>query len=253
VGEAQPVSAYTARFWHLDNDAGSVLVFEDWLDQETARFVNREPILAIDRRDVRNPATDIVPLVITGLVAFALYLPAFNLFITSTGEEREKRLLLALLLTPARPLELVLAKAIFYALGSLAVSLVVVGLHDFSLVFDVRLIAAILLGSIGYVAIGTVLVSFIRRQTTLSTVSMLYLMGVGTVVSLAQSLQIFNVLRLFLIENFLYSLLQKILSGEPPSREQFAGLIALSVLVAIWLVVAVTIFSRRSKSIAQSR
>jgi hypothetical protein len=253
MGESQAVTVHTARFWHLENDTASLVVFQDWLDRETRKFLAREPVLEVEHRGVRNSATDIIPLVITGLVAFALYLPAFNLFITSTGEEREKRLLLALLLTPARPLEIVLAKAIFYALGSLAVSLAVVALHEPMLVFEPRLVLAVLLGSIGYVAIGTVLISFIRRQTTLSTVSMLYLMGVGVVVSLAQTLPLFNALRLFLIENFLYSLLQKVLAGEPSTMEQVLGLVALGVLVAGWLTLAVVVFSRRSKQIAQAR
>ncbi len=248
-----PVSAHTARFWHRDADTSNLLVCQDWIERESAQYLSRQPAIEMQRAKIHSTQGEMVPLVITGLVAFALYLPAFNLFITSTGEEREKRQLLALLLTPVRPLEMVVSKAIFYAAGSLFVSLTVVALYKPSLAFDPRLVVAVLLGSVGYVAIGTVLISYIRRQTTISTVSMLYLMGVGGVVSMAKVIPVFNVLRFLLIENYLYPLLKLVLTGEPPTRHQYGDLAGLAVVVTGWLVVAVMVFARRSKGIAQAR
>lgn len=248
-----PVTAHTVRFWHRDADASNLLVCQDWIERESAKYLGRQPAIAMQRSKVKSNKGEIVPLVITGLVAFALYLPAFNLFITSTGEEREKKQLLALLLTPVRPLEMVVSKAIFYAAGSLFVSLTVVALYKPALVIDPRLVLAVLFGSVGYVAIGTVLISSIRRQTTISTVSMLYLMGVVAVVSLAKVLPIFNLLRFLLIENYLYPLLQSVLTGEPPTRHHYGELVGLGVVVAGWMVVAVVVFARRSKGIAQAR
>ena len=67
---------------------------------------------------------------LSALVVFSLYLLSFNLFITSTGEEREKRVLLALALTPARPVEIVVAKAIFYSTASLILGMIVVSTYD---------------------------------------------------------------------------------------------------------------------------
>jgi|GEM_PF-4606586 len=248
-----PVTAHTVRFWHRDADASNLLVCQDWIERESAKYLGRQPAIEMQRTKVRSNKGEIVPLVITGLVAFALYLPAFNLFITSTGEEREKKQLLALLLSPVRPLEMVVSKAIFYAAGSLFVSLTVVALYKPALVIDPRLVLAVLFGSVGYVAIGTVLISYIRRQTTISTVSMLYLMGVGAVVSLAKVLPIFNLLRFLLIENYLYLLLQLVLTGEPPARHHYGELAGLAVVVTGWMIVAVVVFARRSKGIAQAR
>jgi ABC-type Na+ efflux pump permease subunit len=133
----------------------------------------------------------------TGLVAFALYLPAFNLFLTSTAEERERGVLLALLLSPTRPAEILAAKAIFYTLASLLVSLIVVGLYRPALLGDPRLWLTIGPAAVGYVAIGTVVLCFVRRQTTIGTVSILYLMAVGVCITLAQVLPLFDFLRLF--------------------------------------------------------
>ena len=50
------------------------------------------------------------------------------------------------------------------------------GLYRPALLADTRLWLLVTLGSIGYVAIGTVVISVVRRQTTMGTVSILYLM-----------------------------------------------------------------------------
>src|SRR4029079_9435212 len=125
-----------------------------------------------------------VPLVITALTIFALYLLSFNLYLTSSGEEREKRVLLGLLLSPASPAEFILAKAIFYVSASLVVSLAVVAMYEPRLLARPLLWAAIMSGSLGYVAIGTVILAIVRRQTTISIVSMLYLIATSTVMFL---------------------------------------------------------------------
>src|SRR5439155_7109944 len=115
------------------------------------------------------------PLIITGLTIFALYLLSFNLYITSSGEEREKRVLLGLLLSPAAPAEFIIAKAIFYVTASLIVSMAVVSMYEPRLLSRPLLWCGVFSGSLAYIAIGTVVLTLVRRQTTLSIVSMLYL------------------------------------------------------------------------------
>ena len=80
----------------------------DWFVRASNEFLDTKPRLVEETRAGRratrggDPA-ERVPLVVTALAIFALYLLSFNLYITSTGEEREKRVLLGLLMTPARP------------------------------------------------------------------------------------------------------------------------------------------------------
>src|SRR4029079_9965947 len=136
-----------------------------------------------------------VPLVITALTIFALYLLSFNLYLTSSGEEREKRVLLGLLLSPASPAEFILAKAIFYVSASLVVSLAVVSMYEPRLLGRPLLWSAILSRSLGYVAIGTGFLTLVRRQTTISIISMLYLIVTSMIMFLSQFLPLFTVLR----------------------------------------------------------
>src|SRR5205823_3651273 len=94
---------------------------------------------------------------------------SFNLYVTSTGEEREKRVLLGLLMTPAAAVEVIAAKAIFYAAASLVICLAVVGMYQPRLLLNPYLWGAAVCGSVAYVAIGAVAVwVFARRGTSIA-------------------------------------------------------------------------------------
>ncbi|HEX8203446.1 MAG TPA: ABC transporter permease [Isosphaeraceae bacterium] len=247
-----PVATWTAHFWHPEDAREAVLPYHTWLVDRTYRFLGKPPDLAEELRPVRSDRPDVLPLAVTGLVAFAIYLPAFNLFLTSTAEERERRVLLALLLAPVRPAELIASKAIFYALASLLVAATVVGLYRPAVLGEARFWLVAGLAACGYVAIGTVILSFVRRQATIGTASILYLMAVGVTITLAQVLPLFNALRLLLIENYLYRQLAQVIGGAPASLEGVAETFSLALLVGGWLVLATAVFSRRSRSISQA-
>jgi hypothetical protein len=169
---------WTARYWYVGPPGADAQAVRDWFVRSSNEFLNTKPRLVEEtREDARTRGGDPserVPLVVTALAIFALYLLSFNLYITSTGEEREKRVLLGLLMTPAAAIEVIAAKAIFYAAASLVVCLAVVGMYQPRLLLNPYLWGAAVCGSVAYVAIGTVVVSVVRRQTTINTVSMLY-------------------------------------------------------------------------------
>jgi hypothetical protein len=249
----EPSASWTARVWYPEDRPEAVLPFQAWLVPLSDRFLGRRPELALELHGVASGVPDVLPLAMTGLVAFALYLPAFNLFITSTAEERERRVLLAVLLSPARPVEVLAAKAIFYTLASLLVAMTVVGLYRPALLADPRLWLLVGVGATGYVAIGTVVLSLVRRQTTIGTVSILYLMAVGACITLAEVLPLFYALRLLLIENYLYRQLAQVMIGAPTTPEGALELMSLIMVVVGWMVIATAVFGRRSRAIAQAR
>lgn len=232
------------------------LPFKDWISRETHRFLGVQPLLKEEMLQLAGDGTeaiaDKVPFVITALVAFGLYLLSFNFFITSTGEEREKRVLLGLLLSPANPQEVIAAKAIFYALASLVVGLAIVAMYYPPLLANPLLWSTLLLGSLGYVAIGTVVISIVRRQTTINIISTLYLVSTGIIILLSQFLPLFVVLRVILLEDYLYRQLRWLLTdqGKPLALLNQA---VLAVIVLVWVVVSVYIFNKRSTAIAQAR
>jgi hypothetical protein len=250
-------ATWTARFWYVGAPpAGSVPV-RNWFVRVTNDYLQTRPRLREETREAEflqgSRPPERVPLIVTALAIFALYLLSFNLYVTSTGEEREKRVLLGLLLTPAAPVEVIAAKAIFYAAASLLVALAVVGMYQPLLLLNPFLWGGVICGSVSYVAIGTVVISLVRRQSTINTVSMLYLIATSIIMILSQFLPLFLAVQFVLVENYLHGLMKLIIAGERPSPEMIGYMIMLGVATASWSIVAVWIFSKRATAIAHVR
>lgn len=211
----------------------------------------REVLPTFSSEDAAN-AEDRTPKIVTALVIFAFYLLSFNLYITSTAEEREKKSLLALMLTPARPVEVIGAKVIFYSLSSLAVATGVIALFDPTLLMQPLLWTTILAGSISYVSIGTVVLCMVRRQSTINTVSMMYLLVTALVMAVSVFLIPFMVLRFLMIENYLFHQLEMLIGRKPNPAVGIYQPIMMG-LTAGWFFLAVFIFSRFGMLIANSR
>lgn len=248
---------WTARYWFPGPPQSGSVAVRDWFVRASNEFLDTRPRLREESLETANLSgintAERVPLIVTALVIFALYLLSFNLYVTSTGEEREKRILLGLLLTPASPVEIVAAKAIFYAAASLVVALAVVGMYQPHLLLNPFLWGAVVCASVAYVAIGTVVISVVRRQTTINTISMLYLIATSIIMILAQFMPLFTVIQLLLVENYLHGLMKLIIAGEPPSRLMLGYLIMLGGGTLCWSVVAVAVFARQGMAISRAR
>jgi hypothetical protein len=246
----------TIRYWNADELATGMARVREWARGVSDAHWHATP--AIHEKSSRAAAelgssvVERLPLVVASLAIFAMYLLSFNLFITSTGEEREKRVLLGLLLSPASPTEVLIAKALFYATSSLAVAMAVVGMYQPRLLLQPALWLTVVSGSVCYVAIGTIAVSIVRRQTTINTVSMLYLISTSIVMILAQFLPPFKVLQALLVENYLYSQMKLLIAGQShwwmgQTQVVLAGLTGLWCLAALW------VFDRNATSMARAR
>jgi ABC-2 family transporter protein len=245
---------WKAYHFYPEEAAAATFPYRDWFAQVTQRFLRSAPSFEEETRKMNTDLdrTDPVPFVVTALTIFALYLLSFNLYITSTGEEREKRQMLGLLLSPATPAEVIAAKAIFYGVFSLGVSLAVAGMYQPRLLLRPLLWSTVFLGSLSYVAIGTVIVSVIRRQTTINTVSMLYLISTSIAMILAPYLPVFVGIKFLMIEDYLYRQMHQIVSDQAPWWRIYNQL-ALAVLTLVWTIIALEVFKRRSTAISQAR
>lgn len=248
---------WRARYWYAEGSTTGVLPYRDWFVHQTREFLGTRPRL--DEESLPEPVsvqegtTERIPLIITALTIFALYLLSFNLYITSTGEEREKRVLLALLLSPASPVEVIAAKAIFYATSSLAVALAVVSMYRPVLLLSPLLWCTVVAGSVGYVAIGTVVITIVRRQTTINTVSMLYLIATSIIMFLSQLLVPFAALKYLLLEDYLYRQMKWIIGGQSHLGLLLVNQVLLLGIAAAWTVIAVWVFSRHGMAISRGR
>lgn len=246
--------AWNVRYWYLKDAPQGILPYRDWLASATKDFLGIRPKFAEETRttiaDIDR--SDQIPLVVTALVLFSLYLVSFNLYATSTGEEREKRVLLALMLTPASPAEIFAAKVVFYVTVSLFVSVLVAALYEPRLLLNPTLWALTILGSTAYVAIGTVVVTLIRRQSTLSSTSMMYLIVTSSIIFLSQFAFLFVPLRFLLVEHWLHAQLFEVIS-EQSTRRLPLRLGCLAALTLGWSWVAVRMFAARGMSVSQGR
>jgi ABC-2 family transporter protein len=226
-----------------------------WVQQITQQLRGnlaiREVLPSFSNEDAAS-AEDRIPKVVTALVIFAFYLLSFNLYITSTAEEREKKSLLALMLSPARPIEVIGAKVIFYSLSSLLVATGVVAFFDPTLLAQPLLWTTILAGSISYVSIGTVILCIVRRQSTINTVSMMYLLVTALVMAASVFLIPFMVLRFMMIENYLFHQLEMIIGRKPNPAGPIYQPIMLG-LTAGWFFLSVFVFSKVGMLVAQGR
>jgi ABC-type multidrug transport system permease subunit len=247
---------WRVRYWYGNEGSPGIMSFRDWFDGGVHRFLETRPRVKFltDRGNVPagKETSEILPFIVAALAIFALYLLSFNLFITSTGEEREKRVLLAILLSPVTSLEVLTAKAIFYAVSSLAVSLAVVAMYDPTLVLRPQLWLTIICGSVSYVAIGTIVVSLVRRQTTINTVAMLYWIVTCVILLLSEVLLPFAVIKHFLIENYLTGQMKQIVAGHFYPWMWFTQAILFIATVG-WCAIAVMVFRRHATTIARGR
>lgn len=244
---------WRARYWHGAESSSAVLPYRDWFTRETRRFLKSAPLFEEETRATAAPVerTDRTAMIITALVVFALYLPSFSLYVATTGDEREKRLLLALLLTPATVANVVAAKAIFYVGVSVSLASAVVAVYEPTRLLNPLLWSTVLFGALAYFAMGTLVIGLLRRQATLSTASMLYLIGTSSIMILSGFLPLFGVLRHLLVEDYLYRQMHQILSGHGA----WWTLVNQAVLIAItllWSIAAVAVVRRQGMGFARS-
>ncbi len=232
-----------------------VLPYRYWFTQTTHQFLgNHQLQLDEDWGSPVNPehisaTEDRVPVLVTGLVIFAFYLMSFNLYITSTGEEREKRVLLALMLTPTTPAEMIGAKVIFYAAASLFVALAVVAMYQPIVLLNPLLWSAILSGSICYISIGTVALCWVRRQTTINTISMIYLIFTALVMFMGTFLVPFFVLRFALIENYTFRHLADLIA-QKQTLPWWMDQSAMWLITSMWVILAIRLFNKHGSRIS---
>src|SRR5262249_12882844 len=130
--------------------------------------------------------------------------------------------------------------------------LAVAAMYEPVLILRPLLWGAVLSGSLGYVAIGTVMICIVRRQTTMNTMPMLYLILTSIVMFLAQFIPLFIGLRIFLVEDGMYRQLQMVIADEH-TPWLWVNQAILLVLVLGWTIAAVRVFSRQGMRIARAR
>jgi len=245
-GRPAAQSKWKVRYWYLSAGQADLTRIRDWFERGSQDYLANSPRLESESRLAPGElgSNDQLPMLIAGFVLFAIYLHAFQLFLTTTAEEREKRQMLALLLSPVTPSELLAAKALFYTTASLLVAAAVQGLYAPRVLLQPVFWTTVLMSSAGYLLLATLALIWIRKQNTLNSVPMVYLLGMGIVIVLSASLPVFGALRRLLIEDYLVRQIHLLTTNQWPWWWPLNQL-ALLGLVAIWSLVLIRAFRRR--------
>lgn len=240
--------AYKIVYWYPFGRAEALLPFRDWFNGCLRAYYGNAPAIVEASTTLRTPGGPVLPVnrVLISLTAIAVYLICFHLHILITGEERERRTLLAQMLTPMSVTDVLVAKVCFHVPAAMVlVSIILVSNAPIALsrpTFWVALASA----CIGYLSIGLIICSVTRSQSAAGLTALAYLMLVGITIYLGQTMVVFALLRAAMIDYHLMQLVNYSLGDKPPPwvPAQTAGLM---VLAGGWALVAIKVFARQCR------
>lgn len=176
-------------FWHPGGDPAALSAYELWFWREAAAFAQRHagaPPLAAEYSTL-NEGLDPRAGIATSLVLFGLFFVCVYLMPSMTCEERERGVLLAQALSPARTSEILAGKFLVYPALGLALAAVLAGTYQpraLLLPFFWLGLGVCVLGSMG---VGLVIASVARTQRAASMGAMGYLGAVSLLLFICQA------------------------------------------------------------------
>ena len=237
---------YKVWYWYPKGRAEALLPFKNWFNARLRAFHGNAPAIVEADTTMRSAAGPVLPLhrVLIGLVAAAVYLICFHLHVLVTSEERERRTLLAQMLTPLTVKDLLVAKVCFHVPVTLGLAAIILAANCPAALTRPTFWIAMVAGCIGYLSIGLVICSVTRSQSAAGLTALSYLMLVGVAIYLGATIPLFALLRTCLLDYHLIQLIHASLMDAPPwwAAWQTLGLVALT---AAWAIVAVNLFARQ--------
>jgi hypothetical protein len=247
---------YQVWLWQ---SGGGLAPFEAWFWQETHRHFQTQTAVAVERLDESVRGALLVPTVTTerghleggldtrsalstALVLFALFFVCVYLLPSLTCEERERGVLLAQALSPASPLEILIAKMLFYPVVGIALAAILAGIANPAVLLERFFWLALIVASVGSLGIGLTIASLARSQRAASMGAMTYTLAVGLVLFICSQNGIPGLPYLFL-EYYGPRMLHAALS-QTVQWYHWASLAAAAVLAIGWNVIAVVLFRR---------
>lgn len=238
---------YKVWYWYSEGRAEALLPFRDWFNAQMRGFYGNQPVIAEADGVLQTELGPILPLhrILTALVTAAVYLVCFHLNILITSEERERRVLLAQMLTPVSVGDVLAAKVCFYVPATLMLAGVILAVnYPIALgrpAFWLTMIAA----CVAYLSIGLIISSLARTQSEAGLTALAYFMIVGITAYLGTTIHIFDLLRFFLVDYHLLQLIHYNLIPNPP-RWMLPQLCVLIGLSGLWAFAAAKVFARRA-------
>ncbi|MDA1166286.1 MAG: ABC transporter permease [Planctomycetota bacterium] len=182
-------------------------------------------------------------LIATMLLLIVMFFACCHLLVSFTSQDRERGTLAALVLSPARTSEILLAKFIFHLLISLGGCLAIVAILKPIVLTQPVLWLTILLTSVGLMCVGTCIATLAKTQASAALLALCYMLGGTVLFYLATKFTAFAFVKQLAFENYTFPLLYATMK-HPVSVLHAPGLGAMVVLVGVWITVARTCFYR---------
>lgn len=166
-----------------------------------------------------------------------------QLLVASVSQDRERGSLAALVLSPARISEILLARFLFHLALSLAGAVGIAGILAPAALTHLLFWTALLATSLGFLSVAVCITAVCRTQTTASLLLMGYMVGGGIFYFLSLQSAVVAPLTRFAFESYSLPLLYISLKTSLPLAET-PGLLRLGLLIGLWLAAAYRCFGR---------
>jgi hypothetical protein len=191
----------------------------------------------------KGAALDMRAAMATALVMFALFFTCVYLMPSLTCEERERGLLLAQALSPARVREILAAKFLFYPTFGILLATMLAGIHNPSVLTRGFFWLSMIALSLGSLGIGMSIASIAKTQRSASLSALCYMLVITIVLLVCQQNNIAYIPALAL-EYHAPQMLHASLTNQTGVAHWY-NLLGCSVLAVGWVTAAGILFRRR--------
>lgn len=191
-------ASYQVLFWHPGTDRLALAPFEAWFWKEALRYQQMRTMAASsptetiglpvveDQRQGLKGGLDSKSGLATALVLFGLFFVCVYLLPSLNCEERERGVLLAQMLSPASPREILAARFLFYPVLAVGLAATLAGTYAPAVLLRPFFWMALLMVVGGAMGIGLTIASLARTQRTASMGAMCYVMVVALLLFICQ-------------------------------------------------------------------
>jgi len=218
-------------------------LYDDAIQKDERNRV-RLPLLQFERIELdAMKLVDPRLVILMSMIVFSFFFSCIYLLPAFTCEERERGVLLAQALSPASPLEMLVAKAMFYPVIGFILAIILVGIYRFSLLSQPFLWLAFGAISIAFLGIGLTIACIVKTTRGASMGAMMYTLSVALLILICQQNNLAFIAIVF-VEYHGPKIVHAAISAEV-GRVDWLHLLAAWILAIAWCAVAVRMFRRQ--------
>jgi hypothetical protein len=209
----------------------------------SSRHLPPLPDVEFKESALAGSSLDMRAAIATALVMFALFFTCVYLMPSLTCEERERGLLLAQVLSPARTREILAAKFLFYPAFGIFLATLLAGIHNPDALARPIFWLSLLSLALGSLGIGMTISSLARTQRSASLAALCYMLVVALMLLICQQNNI-TWLPYLAIEYHAPQILHASLTNQLRTAHWF-NLLGCGILAIGWVFAAGSLFRRR--------